>query len=530
MRKIDQIPEAARQFILALERGRTDFPFFCATFLGMRIHPGQEDVVEALRSGKDFGVLALPNGWGKTVFLALFLLWTSFYRIWAPRWWGQYKAYAIGPEMKHALLVHNEIEAIRNNRHSGQWWIRGPGADQRHHKMLLASKLIPFKTREKHEAFLWMHNKSRIHFESSEEKLKALEGVDPNVVVYDEARRELYLDFVVNEVILPRGLRVPGYKVLLSSTPMNDSYDFFEFFKYPERSDKAEDWFSRKGNINENVFLDVKQVEKIANALDPRVRDQVLRGEFVSPPDSYFIRESVLSCISDEPTPPNLIEISGKYQAGHDYIAGADAAVSEGGDESVITVWDVTKVPFTVVVHKALPKGTPVGGLLDECDKVIEEFACQVGYDNSGQLGVEIEHQSQERSGMYVPIRFGGWSTRHIVDANKIHGTVGKGEALNTFRYLLNRQLWHAPNIPVLRAQILGYKLKDDNMKTDHLMANVVAAWLAKDYLPTETREGLVFNDMADVYSGETSLFVGEDDSGLTPLQRQWRQMTRDAN
>lgn len=495
----------------------------------MRVHGGQHEVVTALES-KDFGVLALPNGWGKTVFLALFMLWTSFYRKWAPSWWGQYKAYAIGPEMKHSLLVHNEIEAIRNHRHSGQWWLKGPGADGKHHKMLLSSKLQPYKTREKHEAFIWKHNSSRLHFESSEEKLKALEGVDPNIVVYDEARRELYLDFVVNEVILPRGLRVPGYKVLLSSTPMNDSYDFFEFFKYPERPDKAEDWFSRKGNIWENIFLDKKQVDKIANSLDPRVRDQVLRGDFVAPPDSFFIRENVLACIDDGPPPVDIEVIEGKYIAGHSYIAAADAAVSEGGDESVVTVWDVTEVPFRAVVHIALPKGTSVSRLLDLTDKIVEEFACGVGYDNSGQLGVEIEHQASERSGAYVPVRFGGWSTRHMVDANKVRYTVGKGEALNTLRYMVNRKLVQWPNIPILRAQFLGYKFKDDNMKTDHLMANVVCAWLAQDYLPAETRDGIAFNDMSDVYSGEGGLFVAEDVSGLTPLQRQWRQMVRRDN
>jgi hypothetical protein len=464
---------------------------------------------------------------------------TTFYRLWAPPWWHIYKWLVLGPEMKHALLVHAEVENLRYSRHRAQYWNclgkcgqHNDGLDvgKRWHRMMIAGMLTPFKHQSMYEAFRWNHNLSELHYRSGEEKAKQIEGMDPNGIAYDEARRELYLDFVHNQVILPRGNRVPGFRVIYSSTPLMDNYTFMQLVQ--QGIEGAPDWHHKQGSIEENTFLDPEAVDLIRRNLDPRVVGQVMRGEFVQPPDAFFVAEAVLSSFAGGPPSVDISSYEGKAQEGHRYVAGADQAVSEGGDESVVTVWDITKlhegVPAECVYHFALERGTDTGGLLDLLDLVSDEFKCQIACDGNGPLGVELAHQAHRRAASWcVLLKYGGLHTSTTQKKIGVQSSIGKIEALTLFRFFVNSRLWTAPNVPKLKSQILGYKLKDANMQTDHLMANVNAAQLAQHYLPATAQQALAFPD-GKWYQGHAGTFgARKGEENLSELQRKWMQMVR---
>lgn len=505
-RRLDKISVVDQLIIEHMLISVHDFNHFATFLCGLRPHPGQLQAVEFMNE-KDYGVLTAANGWGKTLFYALLMLWASSVQEWAPSYWKSYLAVALGPEMKQALLIHQEIEAIRNNRHKGQFW------DGKQHKFLLGSRLIPWTTRDGHLAYKWRHNNANLRFESAEGKASAIEGWAPNLIIYDEARLELHLEYIVQEVFLARATRAPNMKIILGSTPIMDSYDLLEYYKRGERGDQ--DWWSRSGNIDENIYADAEQIEKVRRNLDPRVRDQVLAGKFVEPPDAYFISERAMECFDDAPEPDNISEYSGKYVKGHTYVAGVDTAVSEGGDESVVTLWDVTATPHRVILEKVFPKGTALGVVVAYCDVLIQIFSCQVGYDAQGPLGVEFQHQTAYDPGWYVPVKFGGAQIKGGTSQQK-------SDAMANFRHFLNNKLWSAPNIRGLKAQIIGYKVKDQHLRKDRLMAQVYAAWVAKDYL-NESGD-IQFDDMRNIYAGEGYQFgrTAEDDN-ISPLQRRWK-------
>jgi hypothetical protein len=502
------IEEAAR-------RGVNDFKFFCEALLGVRVHQGQEEVVR-LMNEKDYGALAAANGWGKTFFYALLVLWASFYKKWAPIWWQEYKTVSMGPELAQALITHNEIEGIRQNRHAAQIWREEAGGDGERHYCLIADLLKPFTTPNKHVAFMWIHNNSKMYFESAKEKASAIEGWAVNLIIFDEVRLELHLRHIVEEVFLARATRAPGMRILLGSTPLMDSVDFMEYCDRGKRGDEA--WWFRAGSIAENTFLDPDYIAKLRKRLDPRVVEQILAGKFVNPPDSYFVMERVLQCFADENPNTDVERWAGKASPGRLYVGGVDTAVSEGGDYSVVTIWDITDLPFKVVFQKVFTKGTSTSNVIAYVDVLINEFGCQVGYDAQGPLGVEFGHQVSLDSGWYVPVKFGGHSVNGIATA--------KADALANFRYMVNNGKWKCPNIPTLKAQMISYVFpKDERKEKDQLMAQVYAAWVAKDYMG-ENLEGVKFTPMEQAYVGESGPFAGgKIDKPMSASRREWMRM-----
>ena len=516
-RAIDDLSDSQKQFLLAVQKATQPTPegfeFFCRAFCGMRAHPGQVDIIQKMGE-KDYGVLAAANGWGKTCFYALLVLWTSFGNIWAPPFTQQYKVGVMGPEMKQALLTHSEIEAIRNDRHPGQVW------DGKKHSFLLKDRLIPTLTRDHHLAFTWRHNNALINFESADKKAQAIEGRAFNLIIYDEARLELWLKFIVEEVMLARGVRTENMKILLGSTPLADNAEFLEYFNKGMRGEQ--DWWARTGAIIENVFLSEKQVAKIRRNLDERVRDQVLGGQFVAPPQAYFVKERVDEAFVDAPEIPGIDSFKDKLRSGRTYVGGLDLAVAEGGDFSVITVWDVTEVPHRLILEKVFPQGTSASHVVNYCDVLIQEFTCQIGFDASGPLGVEFEHQVSHEIGWYVPIKFsmrmGGASAE-------------KPTILANFRHFINNKLWTSPNIPGLRTEIVAYNLeKDHRLRKDRLMAQVYAAWVAKDYLAPDQYEGLMLDVNSTNYDGEFANPYSKftEDDGKSELTRKHLRLVQE--
>jgi hypothetical protein len=517
-RKVEVERPVDDELVLKAEKGLNDFKYFCEELLGMRVHPGQLDVVSLMSvPDQDYGCLAAANGWGKTLFYAMLVMWASFYRKWAPAYWREYKAVVMGPELAQALITHNEIEQIRQNRHAGQFWRKETGGDDQQHNCLISQYLIPFTTKNKHTAFTWSHNNSKIHFESAKEKASSIEGWALNLIVFDEVRLELHLKDIVEDVFLARATRAAGMKILLGSTPLQDSFDFMEYCDRGMRG--GEGWWFRSGGIDENIFLDHEYIKKLRAKLDPRVVEQILAGKFVEAPDSYFVRNRILNCFIGE-APVIFGEFKGLAKSNRTYVGGVDTAVSETGDYSVVTIWDITgerDKAAQVVYEFEFPRGTSTTKVVEFCDELIKEFGCQIGYDAQGPLGVEFSLNVSQDSGWYLPIRTGG---------NSINGiSVPKSDALANFRYLVNNDLWKSPNLPQLKHEMIAYKFpKDERLRKDHLMAQVYAAWTAKDYLGINVG-GLKFNPMENPYGGEKGPFsTRTDDKPMSSMRREWLQ------
>jgi hypothetical protein len=511
------------------------FEYFCEFMVGVRVHPGQLKVV-ANMDVADYGVLAAANGWGKTFVYALVVMWATFAKKWAPRGWGTYVAAVLAPWMQQSLITHSEIESLRLNKHEAQEWCIHPAPcaaglscpDRKRHPFRLSPWLIPFKTPATHLAYRWKHNGALIHFESGENKAANIEGWRINLIVYDEARLEIHLKHIVEQVFLARATRTPNQKIILGSTPLSDSYDLLEYYRKGESG--KPNWWSYLGSIKDNVFLFPEQVQKVRDALDPRIVDQVLEGKWVDPPDAYFIRDRVDECFDPGPEPAIGIDsFVGKVRRDGQYVGGLDIAASEGGDESVLSLWDVAPPPingetqsYRVILEKVWPKGTPLADVVAYCDVIIQEFSCAIAFDASSGLGVEFEHQTAYDPTSYIPITFTGGNQKSQAQM--------KVQCLANLRHFINAKAVSWPYLPETRKQIVGYQYpKDQNLRKDRLMANVYAAWLAKDYMNLSTR-GVHINVNTPSYRGQGTKYGGltgrPEWEGKTALQREMLRLS----
>lgn len=517
------------EWIQHCKKAAADFIYFCNFMAGCRVHPGQIKVMQNL-DDKDFEVLAAANGWGKTFFYALWVLWCTFGKKYAPRGWGQYRAAVLAPVMQQALITHGDMEAIRTSNHEAQMWCDHPAPcpngltcpDRKPHRFRLNPWLIPFRTKAQHEAFRWTHNGAIINFESGENKAVNIEGWRLNVIVYDEARLEIHLEHIVDQVFLARAVRTPNQKILLGSTPLTDSLALLNYFRRGELGHK--DWSSYLGPIRDNVFLFPAQVQKVRDSLDERIAEQVLEGKWVSPPDSFFITDKVEACydkgIFED---PHIGDLEGKFIAGHTYVGGLDIAVAQGGDESVFTLWDISRKltaedptpPCRVIVEHVWPKGTPLGPVVMFCDAAIAMFNCIIAFDASSAIGIEFEHQITPNISFFIPVTFTG--------GNQMATSQVKSQALANYRWFINNRQVTSPFLPKTMGQTTSYQLKDQHLKKDRLMTQVYAAWAAKDWMVLPTTGFEMKHINRTVYTGQGTGYGGSFPEGYenkTPLQR----------
>ena len=535
------LSERERTWIEHCKLAAKDFVYFCNFMCGVRVHPGQIGIAQMMDE-KDFGVLAAANGWGKTLLYALLVLWASFAKKWAPKGWAQYKVAVLAPWMQQALITHGDVEQIRKSEHEVQTWCEHPAPcekgyecpDRKPHRFRLAPWLIPFKTEATHEAYRWSHNGAFIHFESGDNKAHDVEGWRLNFIVYDEARLELHLKHIVDQVFLARAVRTPNQKILLGSTPLSDSKDFLEYFRRGERGHK--DWWAYIGSIKDNIFLNLAQVQKVRDSLDERIAEQVLGGKWVAPPDSFFVTERVEAVFDKQATmavSTALMErLEGKYTPGHTYVGGLDIAVAEGGDESCFTLWDLSagydpskpRPAAKMIVEKIFPKGRSIANAVEFCEFAIKQFNCIIGFDATSAIGIEFGFQAAYLSVWFMPVSFTGGNAAQLSPI--------KSQALSNYRKFLNEKWITYPYLPETMKQITGYQYpKDQHLDKDRLMAQVYAAWVAKDYITIpQVALNMPFVNRTS-YAGSGVIYgdgVPNEWANKSPLQQKALRMARE--
>lgn len=324
---------------------------------------------------------------------------------------------------------------------------------------------------------LW--NGAEIHFRTSDDKAKALQGVRAHGISFDEAAFELHLNHILDQAVKLRLISTGG-PLWLVSTPngINDFYEVVTAMQnagtqtFHERVWEAPSrrWALIWSHITDNLGYGLSQedIDFMEADVDPATKEQQLRGAFLEPLDAFFvpvseIKRAWVPGLRDRDRPRN----------NHRYVIFWDVSVS--ADPTVVIIVDVTGKPWRGVYFERWEKPMGIRKLIPEMRRLHAEWNSKqagggfapratTGFDATSMGGVmlkqEIEGITPKRG-----LNFAGQT---------------KMNALTNARAILGKRDIAIPAGWVrLQREVFGYKLDDKKLVQDSVMALAGALHIA---------------------------------------------------
>jgi hypothetical protein len=467
-------------FLEEFAKGR-DPIYFAEHVMGVKLNPAQMRWFKtALRTRDGWkwvfrrGAHVSGNQVGKTLGLSLAVLWAANYKIglenndWDTWLASAYNWFHLAPTYTQSLLLRNDMANLMEGKHPAQF-DRENGTFR---TILWQPGLaVEKKIDATYNAFeLW--NGARIHFRSSDNKAKSLQGVRAHGVSFDECAFEDHLNVVMDQAVKLRLISTGG-PILLVSTPngINDYYQIVQDIKARCLQIDDRTWESEEqqvylcwSHVSDNAgygFTD-EDVAFMEVDVDPATKEQQLRGAFLNPEDAFFVPlediEAAFKAIPNEVEPMN----------NHHYVAFWDVSVAS--DPTVCVVVDVTKDPFRGVYYRRWEKPLPFRELLSEIRRVHHYFSQPqralpgraptviTGFDASSMGGVAVKQELADLHPLRPLIMTGSSRMKDEL-------LINLRKALSTKRLILPKDWTQAMR------EILSYRRKDEKLKQDSVMA-----------------------------------------------------------
>lgn len=347
---------------------RKDSVTFARVFLPKKPHPGQ---VKWLReSWRPINVLVPGNRWGKSTVIAMKHIWKCVFKVGMPpeeRTNGEsYETISVAMSADQAEIVFKEAK-----------------------RLLQTKGLRPFVSAFRSSPFphIVFTNGSVMHCRSAHDDGKYIDGHRYRYLSIDEAGWITNLRHLMTNVILMR--LAGGGEIDLIGTPKgyNDLYFYFERGQRGVRG-----YYSQRGSIYDNPFLpeeDIKMRDALLASADPKLRLQVLEGEFVDFSGLAFTRDQ-----RDNAFDPHLPEHVPRIE-GHRYVAGWD--LGRTTDFTVGSVLDITTRPWHLVSYTRLNR-VPWEEIYATIGRVAKEYGVRWSrIDATGPQGDVIEEELAKR-------------------------------------------------------------------------------------------------------------------------------------
>jgi hypothetical protein len=493
----------------ALRAGRHDIEYFAWRVLGLEVNHAQRRWFKLIRpqeNGWEWRVKAVlhvaANQIGKTLGLAVIILWAGFYKIGVPtddekRWFASpYQWFHVAPTQNQAYLPLKDAILLIQGVHPAQ---RG--------KCLLPKGLITQTKIETYYDGLAFWNGAVVQFRTTEDKAKALQGRRAAGVSMDECAFEDHLKAVVNETLLMRLISTGGPFIGVS-TP-NGINDWFEMIQAiidesptPDVAvdghwalggsckvgepipiwETPEEWALLWSTIEDNIGFGItpEEAARMERDLDPATKEQQLRGAFLEPADAFFVPiANVQACFSRQ------LPEAAEPLPNHRYVIAWDP--SSASDPTVAVVLDVTKRPWIGVNFKYFSK--PLG----ETKLLLEIYALHALYNGYGMQPKRGEVRSKAIT-VFDETSMGGAMLRQQLArlspkrGINLAGPSTKRVLLTNLRAALNAKAMRLPSgwLQLMR-ELLNYKLPDDKLRQDSVMALLCAVEIAARGFSGET-------------------------------------------
>lgn len=410
-------PEAAAFWA----RCATDPVLFANSFLPKKPHPGQ--VTWLRNSNQPINTLVPGNRWGKSTIIAEKHIFKCIFKVgikaksraaWKA---AEYETISVAMSADQAAIVFKEAKRLLK--------------DSPLRVLVKAMRSTPFP----HIIFA---NGSIFHCRSAHDDGKYIDGHAYRYLSIDEAGWISNLKNLMNNVIIMR--LAGGGEVDLIGTPKGYG-DLYFYFERGQRGTSG--YYSQRGSIYDNPYLpvdDIRMRDRLLMSADPKIRKQVLEGEFVDFSGLAFTRDQ-----RDNAFRPALSQ-NQPYMEGHRYWVAFD--LGRQTDFTVGVVLDVTKKPWTMVNYTRLNK-VAWEEIYATIDRVTKEYHCRFArIDATGPGGDVIEEEMTKRGIKVDPFKT---STR----ASKLDIINGLQSALDQNRQVLRVDETIDDNGGVIRHPVL---------------------------------------------------------------------------
>ncbi len=431
------------------------------------------------------------NQTGKTLLLAIIIMWATFYKIGVPtdnekKWFAApYQWFHVAPSQNQAYLTLKDIVLLIQGFHPSQVLpVRLP-------KGLFHEVKI-----ETYYDGLSLWNGAIVQFRTTEDKAKALQGRRASGISMDECAFEDHLNAVVNETLMMRLISTGGPFIGVS-TP-NGINDWFEMVDsvMNDASDRdlaTEDHWAIGGSchvgeqvpiwetgdgwclvwstVEDNIGFGItaEDAERMERDLDESTKEQQLRGAFLEPRDAYFVPSSAVVKAFRR----KMAEYTAPLP-NHTYVISWDPSFAM--DPTAVVVLDVTAKPWRGVYFSHYKR--PLG----ETKLITEMYSLHALYNGGGMTPPPGQRRPRavtvydetSMGGAMLRTQLAGLTPKHGLN---LAGPTTKIDALTNLRGAFNAGDIRLPATwGQLQKEVMGYRLPDTKIAQDSVMALVGAA------------------------------------------------------
>ncbi len=484
--------ESAADLKELLRRGE-DFVVFCEELLGLSLNPAQKRVARAISSEdprtREWGlktlIMVAANQIGKTVIEACIILWAMNYKIGVDdtdlkAWLAEnYLWIHLGPVQQQAYHAYKDAKQLMDGTHPAQ-------EDPK-----LPKGLFSLITIGKAYDGIACWNGAEVMFRTAENKGEAVLGYRAAGISVDEAAFVRGLTAEVNEVLRMR-LVSTGGPIMLFSTP-NGMNDFFDFADNVQSGMKVAHQIWVKGSntlvwatIKDNIGYGISQAEadRMEIDLSDATKEQQLRGAFLEPKEAFFVPQSSVIQAFDKSLPDEVRPIPG-----HLYAIFWDPSLAS--DPTAVVVLDVTTRPWTGVYFRWYERPMDFTALTGAIFQLHGDYH---GYRDGNRLSTPSHgvtgFDATSMGGAAVKAVLANLNPKRPINFG---GNSQKLPALTNLRDLLTKGDIKLPGSWLrLRQEMLNYKLKDESLKQDTVMALMGCSIVARNM--TIGRESVKFD------------------------------------
>ena len=499
---------------------------FVDEFLGILPHPGQRRWIRESQM-RLISILRPGNKFGKTMVEALLHIWEAVTKpriagkVWSEDEWMrvQYQTLVFGPTYEQSReLLGMIIEMVQGNMiisvcpYCDSHRINKKNAKDSHYKCLMCGKIFTQpKSRTNHSmlkdwaieidhsssqllpSITWF-NRSQTLGRSYDEMGKAFKMKALAYITGDECADIAELYTFTSNTLLPRLFTMNG-SIHFVGTPQPGGLDYVRMIEMAEDDMRRKDWktkgqmYTQKGSIYENIFVDAEYIAKIEQVADPDLRRQIIDGEVVEIGDKFFGHDRIHNMVDKELRWIDYGVPGRKYLVSVDFAFGS----SVWADYTVIMVFDYTNEPWQVVHFKRFKASeVPVPIQYDLVRETIRNFPGRLIIDSSGPGGKSAAAFLRD----VHPINFeagptGPNSSKKEQGLTSLKTAMDGGDSVELRRKVLTMEsgkvkdlnprwgLVRIPNDAILISELSSYKLQDKKLRTDCVMAMMMAVdWL----------------------------------------------------